>query len=45
LPEGVSAEVAVKQCIDALRTMGSILKGQQFNGFSLALEIPPDEKE
>jgi Zn finger protein HypA/HybF involved in hydrogenase expression len=44
LPQGATAELAVKECIDAIRTMADILNGQQFDGFSLTLEIANEEK-
>jgi hypothetical protein len=44
-PEGASAEVAIEDCIRALRDVRRLLQSRQFTGFSIALEIIAEEEE
>jgi len=45
LPNGATAELALKECIDALRQIAAVLESKQFDGFSLMLEIANDDKD
>jgi len=45
LPQGATAELAIKECMSALQQMATILSSKQFDGFSLTLEIATDEEK